>query len=92
MGEERGALLASDVFLSHNSKDKLCVRKLAERLRTAPERKTTTWKEFIRTHMEVLAATDFFTAEVWTLGGLMTYYVHFFIHLSSRKMHNMTIA
>ncbi len=36
----------------------------------APERKkTTTWKEFIRTHMEVLVATDFFTAEVWTLGG-----------------------
>jgi len=40
----------------------------------APERKTTTtWKECIRTHMEVLVATDFFTAEVWTLGGLVTY-------------------
>jgi hypothetical protein len=47
----------------------------------APERKTTTtWKEFIRTHMDVLVATDFFTAEVWTLGGLVTYYVLFFIH------------
>ena len=55
---------------------------------SAPERKTTTtWKEFIRTHMEVLVATDFFTAEVWTLGGLVTYYVLFFIHLSSRKVH-----
>ena len=54
----------------------------------APERKTTTtWKEFIRTHMEVLVATDFFTAEVWTLAGLVTYYVLFFIHLSSRKVH-----
>ena len=54
----------------------------------APERKTTTtWKEFIRTHMEVLVATDFFAAEVWTLGGLVTYYVLFFIHLSSRKAH-----
>jgi putative transposase len=54
----------------------------------APERKTTTtWKEFIRTHMEVLVATDFFTAEVWTLGGLVTYYVLFFLHLSSRKIH-----
>ncbi len=53
----------------------------------APERKTTTtWKEFIRTHMEVLVATDFFTAEVWTLGGLVTYYVLFFIHLGSRKV------
>ena len=42
----------------------------------APERKTTTtWKAFIRTHLDVLVATDFFTAEVWTLGGLVTYYV-----------------
>jgi putative transposase len=54
----------------------------------APERKTTTtWKEFIRTHMDVLVATDFFTAEVWTLGGLVTYYVLFFIHLGSRHIH-----
>src|SRR4029434_10808764 len=55
---------------------------------TAPERhKTTTWKEFIRTHMDVLWATDFFTAEVWTLGGLVTYYVLFFIHLETRQVH-----
>jgi transposase InsO family protein len=54
----------------------------------APERKTTTtWKEFIRTHMDVLVATDFFTAEVWTTAGLITYYVLFFIHLASRKVH-----
>jgi transposase InsO family protein len=54
----------------------------------APERKTTTtWKEFIRTHMDVLVATDFFTAEVWTLGGLVTYYVLFFIHLGSRQVY-----
>ena len=53
----------------------------------APERKTTTtWEEFIRTHMDVLVATDFFTAEVWTLGGLVTYYVLVFIHLGSRKV------
>jgi transposase InsO family protein len=53
----------------------------------APERKTTTtWTEFIRTHMDVLVATDFFTAEVWTLGGLVTYYVLFFIHLGSRRV------
>ena len=54
----------------------------------APERKTTTpWKEFIRTHMDMLVATDCFTAEVWTLGGLVTYYILFFIHLGSRKVH-----
>ena len=32
-------------------------------------------------------ATDFFTAEVWTLGGLVTYYVLFFIHRGSRQVH-----
>ena len=54
----------------------------------APARKTTaTWKEFIRTHLDVLVATDFFTAEVWTKAGLATYYVLFFIHLASRKVH-----
>jgi putative transposase len=53
----------------------------------APERKQmTTWKEFIRTHLEVLVATDFFTAEVWTLGGLVTYYVLFFIRLGTREV------
>jgi transposase len=32
---------------------------------SAPERKkTATWKECIRMHMEVLVATDFFTTEV----------------------------
>jgi transposase InsO family protein len=52
------------------------------------ERKyTTTWQEFIRTHMDVLVATDFFTTEVWTWCGLVTYYVLFFIHLESRKVY-----
>jgi transposase InsO family protein len=59
----------------------------------APERKTTTtWKEFIRTHLDVLVATDFFTVEVWTLGGLVTYYVLFFMHLGSRKVHIAGVA
>jgi putative transposase len=54
----------------------------------APERKkTTTWPEFIRTHLDALTATDFFTAEVWTRCGLVTYSVLFFIHLGSRKVH-----
>ena len=53
----------------------------------APERKTTTtWKEVIRTHMDLLVATDFFTAEVWSWGGLITYYVLFLIHLGSRQV------
>jgi len=54
----------------------------------APERKrTTTWTDFIRAHMAVLlAGTDFFSVEVLTLRGLVTYYVLFFIHLDSRRV------
>jgi hypothetical protein len=53
----------------------------------APERKrTTTWPDFIRTHLALLAGTDFFTAEVLTLRGLVTYYVLFFIHLETRRV------
>jgi putative transposase len=44
------------------------------------------WKDFIRSHMEVLVGTDFFTVEVLTLKGLVTYYVLFFIHLQSRRV------
>jgi len=52
-----------------------------------PVRKhTTTWAEFMRTHLAFLAATDFFTVEVLTLRGLVTYYVLFFIHLESRRV------
>ncbi len=54
----------------------------------APERKkTTTWKEFIRTHMDVLWATDFFSTEVWKLGGLVTFYILFFVKLDTREVH-----
>jgi putative transposase len=41
----------------------------------------------IRAHLTVLAGTDLFTVEVFTLRGLATYYVLlFFIHLGSRKV------
>jgi len=40
----------------------------------APERKkTTTWREFIRLHMDVLVATNFFTSEEWTWWRLVRF-------------------
>jgi putative transposase len=36
--------------------------------------------------MAVQVASDFFTVEVLTRRGLMTYYVLFFIHLESRRI------
>ena len=53
----------------------------------APQRKhSTRWSDFIRAHMDVLTGTDFFTVEVLTLKGLMTYYVLFFIQLETRRV------
>ncbi|MBC7925721.1 MAG: DDE-type integrase/transposase/recombinase [Bryobacteraceae bacterium] len=53
----------------------------------APKRsQSTTWKDFIRSHMDVLAGVDFFTVEVLTWKGLAMYYVLFFIHLESRHV------
>jgi putative transposase len=53
----------------------------------APKRsRTTSWKDFISAHKDVLAGTDFFTVEVLTLRGLVTYYVLFFIQLESRRV------
>ena len=46
----------------------------------------TTWKDFIASHMAVLAGVDFFTVEVLTWRGLATYYVLFFLHLESRRV------
>src|SRR5205823_6706194 len=56
-------------------------------LAPAPQRKhTTRWRDFIRAHMDVLAGCDFFTVEVLTLKGLVTYYVLFFIQLERRRV------
>ena len=53
----------------------------------APKRsQITRWKEFIQSHMAVLAGIDFFMVEVLTWRGLVTYYVLFFIHLETRRV------
>lgn len=53
----------------------------------APKRRQQmTWAEFIRSHMAVLAGIDFFTVEVLTWRGLVTYYVLFFLHLETRRV------
>ena len=45
---------------------------------TPKRSQSTSWKDFIAAHMAVLAGTDFFTVEVLTWRGLVTYYVLFF--------------
>jgi len=53
----------------------------------APKRKGKSWKRFIQSHMDVAWAMDFFTEEVWTIGGLVTFYTLFLVHLKTRSVH-----
>ncbi|MCH8825282.1 MAG: transposase [Planctomycetes bacterium] len=60
----------------------------ANGIEPAPERrKRTTWRAFLRANWSCLAAADFFTVEVWSRYGLVTYYVLFVLELSSRRVH-----
>ena len=54
----------------------------------APTRKRTgSWATFLKSHWDVLAAIDFTTVEVWTKGGLVTYYLLFVMELKTRRVH-----
>jgi putative transposase len=46
----------------------------------------TSWQTFLRAHWGGIAGADFFTTEVWTWRGLVTYYTAFVIDLASRRV------
>jgi len=49
--------------------------------------RATTWRTFLRAHWPALVAADFFTTEVWTPRGLVTFYTLFVLELQSRRVH-----
>ena len=54
----------------------------------APDRQRAgSWSTFLKAHWDVLAAIDFTTIEVWTGGGLVTYYLLFVMELKTRRVH-----
>jgi len=60
----------------------------ANGLEPAPERgRHTRWSTFLKAHWKIFAASDFFSVEVWTHRGLMTYYVLFVISIADRVVH-----
>jgi transposase InsO family protein len=52
----------------------------------APDRPSS-WQTFLRAHWGAIAGADFFTTEVWTPRGLITYYTLFVLDLRSRQVH-----
>jgi hypothetical protein len=71
--------------------DAITVRTILRRhhMEPAPQRRkaSMSWAQFLRMHGEVRAATDFFTVEVATWHGLVTYYVLVVMELSTRRVH-----
>jgi transposase InsO family protein len=75
--------------LGHKISDQTVGNILKEHgIEPAPERKLqTTWRTFIKAHWDVLASIDFTTIEIWTKGGLVTYYVLFVMEVATRRVH-----
>jgi putative transposase len=77
------------VHLGH-AIDKLTVRNILRRhhLEPAPQRRQggMRWTPFLKLHWDVLAATDFFTVEVATWHGLVTYDVLVVMELATRRV------
>jgi hypothetical protein len=58
----------------------------------APERKKTmTWREFIRPHMDMLMATDFFTSAVWSWLRLLISSLLCFLHYGHHQVHGVGV-
>lgn len=51
-----------------------------------PERGKGSWDEFLRIHAQTLWACDFLSKKVWTLGGLVDYFVLVFINIETREV------
>ena len=76
--------------LGHKVSDQTVGNILKEHgIEPVPDRKRqTTWKTFLKSHWDVLAAIDFTTVEVWTKGGLVTFYLLFVMELKTRRVHS----
>jgi transposase InsO family protein len=57
----------------------------AHGLPPVPERPTS-WQTFLRAHWGAIASAEFFTTEVWSWRGLVTYYTVSVIDLASRRV------
>jgi hypothetical protein len=80
----RGALGNLDHVVARNTIKRIL---LEHGLQPAPSRSTRMqWGTFLKAHLGVMAATDFFTVEVLTLAGLVRYHVLFVINIGTRRV------
>jgi transposase len=74
--------------LGHEISDTTVANILKEHgIEPAPRRRRRpSWRTFIKSHWDVLAAIDFTTIEVWSSSGLITYYLLFAMKVSTRQV------
>ena len=89
-GSIQGALLN----LGHDVSRSTIARVLKRAgIEASPDRrKGMSWAEFLKSHWNVMAATDFFTTEVGTARGLIRYHVLFVIRLATREVRIVEIV
>jgi putative transposase len=52
-----------------------------------PQRGEGSWDEFLKIHAKTLWACDFLSKKVWTKWGLAEFFILFFVHVGSRRVH-----
>jgi len=55
-------------------------------IHSSPDRPMS-WRTFVRSHAHLIVAADFFTTEVWTARGLVTYFTLFVIEVATRRVY-----
>jgi hypothetical protein len=79
-----GALLNLDIKIGRGTIRRILKEHLIE---PAPARgRRVPWSVFLKAHWKAIAASDFFTVEVWSWRGLVTHYVLFVIDLATRRV------
>ena len=90
-GKICGELLKLGIRVAPNTVKKVLIKNGHH---PSPGRTFGDWTAFLKRHWETLWACDFFCKDVWTARGKVTFYVLFFIKLSTRRVHitNWTCA
>jgi len=83
-GRIQGELKKLGIEVAANTIKKILIK---NGFHPSPGRTKGDWDIFIKRHMDTLWACDFFTKDVWTGFGKVTYYVLFFIHVGTRRVH-----
>ena len=79
-----GALLNLDIKVGRGTVRRILKDHLIE---PAPARgRRIPWSVFLKAHWKAIAASDFFTVEVWSWRGLVTHYILFVIDLATRRV------